>query len=35
MGIDVVPLPYVHVPLEVCSQITLPVLFTHLQWMLW
>ena len=24
MGIDVIPLPYVHVPPEVCSQITLP-----------
>ena len=27
-GIDVIPLPYVHVPSEVCSQITLPVVFT-------
>ena len=33
-GIDIIPLPYVHVPLEVCSQITLPVVFTCPQWML-
>ena len=37
MGIDIVPLPYIHVPSEVCSQITLPVVFPHpqctLQWM--
>ena len=34
MGIDIIPLPYICVPLEVCSQITLPVVFTHPQWML-
>ena len=34
MGIDVVPLPYVHVLLEVYHQNTLPRVFTHLQWML-
>ena len=28
MGIDIIPLPYVCVPLDVCSQITLPVVFT-------
>ena len=32
--IDVVPLPYIRVPPEVCNQNTLPVVFTHLQWML-
>ena len=34
MGIDVIPLPYVHVPPEVHSQNTLPGVFTRLQWML-
>ena len=34
MGIDVIPLPHIHVPSEVCSQITLPVIFTHPQWTL-
>ena len=29
------PPPYVHVPSEVCSHITLPVVFTHPLWMLW
>ena len=29
------PLPYVCVPSEVCSHITLPKVFTHLLWMLW
>ena len=29
-GIDIIPLPYVRVPLEVCSQNTLPGVFTHL-----
>ena len=32
--IDVIPLPYVHVPSKVCSQITLPMVFTHPQWTL-
>ena len=35
MGIDIIPLPYVCVPQEIFSQITLPLVFTHLQWMLW
>ena len=35
MGINImVPLPYVHVPSEVCSHIMLPEVFTHPQWML-
>ena len=34
MGIDIIPLPYIHVPLEVYSQNTLPRVFTHPQWML-
>ena len=29
------PPPYVCVPSEVCSHITLPEVFTHPQWMLW
>ena len=35
MGIDVIPLPYICVPSEICSQIALPVVFTHPQWILW
>ena len=28
------PLPYIHVPSKTCSHVTLPVVFTHLLWML-